>query len=464
MKTPTRKPGRQTARLIWLHRLALVAGAAVAVLAIGPSATRLNAAPRLCDDGTRPPCNTEGEEAAANRLSYPVILPENQAPAGFPTAAPWTFATITDPTTQCFTGNTGGQPVDGSFDCYYDGAQVWWLSQRTANFWKAFSIAPQSGTGSVLVTALDAGDLLESSPNLNLRKIRIEFTLYQDATLDDRFSPYIPSFDAFGEISYPFAAPCANPATGVDVGCFAALRMSGAVPGTEQSINEIQGTDFGVNTADGTMAQSSASGVLIDPTTVKTATADTADIPVHATVYSNCARLVIQQLGTAVPVWNSATGMWANAASPVVNVATYADLGVGGVYSAEINASGTAVYGYNWNATRDSNGPGDYRITFVLDGSPRCPSLNAAFGDSLTNPDGTFVVNRGEVSTTHIVPGADLSDASNVYGGLAYVDVNITKKGRKSASDTPNNGGNTPGNGPGGGGNGPGGGGNGSGG
>lgn len=31
------------------------------------------AAPRLCDDGSRPPCQDIGE-AAANNLSYPVIL------------------------------------------------------------------------------------------------------------------------------------------------------------------------------------------------------------------------------------------------------------------------------------------------------------------------------------------------------------------------------------------------------
>lgn len=425
----------------------LAAGAAVVILGLLAVTGSAGAAPRLCDDGTRPPCHKDVGEGEGNRLSYPVILPENEAPGGFPAPLAWTFATITDPASECFVGNTGGLPVDPSYDCYFDGSQVWWLSQRAANFWKAFSVAPDSGTGAVLVTAVDAGDLLESSPNLNFRRIRTEFTLYQDALRDDRFSASVPTFDVNGELAFPFPAPCNTPEAGIELGCFAAFSMSDAVPGTEQSINEIQGTDFGTNTADDTVGEASASGRLLDPALVKTANADIGALSVHATVYSNCARLVIQQLGTMAPVWNPVDGLWDNAEAPVVNVATYTDLGNGGMYSAEINASGTLIYGYNWNATRDSNGPGDYRLTFVLDGPPRCGNLNAEFGDSL---DGTYVVNRGEVATTHVIPKGDARLNGGTEGGLAYIDVNLVKKGNK--------GGGGPGGGSGGGGSGGGGG------
>lgn len=411
---------------------------ALAIVLLAPGGMGLStdaaAAPKLCDDGTRPPCNMEVPEGEGNRLSYPVILPENGAPAGFPTPTSWTFATITNPTTQCFVGSTGGLPVDPSYDCYYDGSQVWWLSQRAANFWKAFSMAPDPGTGPVVVTAVDVGDLLESSPDVNLRRIRTEVTLLQDAMLDPRFSIFVPASYPVGA---PVTPPCQIPSAGVEVGCFAAFAMSDAVPGTEQSINEIQGTDFGVNT-DGTgVGHPSASRELIDPTTVKVD--NVTGTGFHATVYSSCARLVIQQLtGTAPPEWDPVAGMWDTstglAGEPVVNVATYEDLGQG-LYSAEINAGGSLIYGYNWNATRDSSGPGTYRLTFVLDGLPYCA------GNTQFTADGTRVANPGEVATTYLVPAGDPALNGGTEGGLAYIDISIVKKGKKAISFSPPGGG-----------------------
>ena len=374
-----------------------------------------------------PPPGGEGE---GNRLSYPVILPENQAPTGFPSPLAWTFASIVNPVTECTLGAPPDPlPIPDDRLCYYDGVQVWWLSQRAENFWKAFSVAPEAATGPVVVTALDTGDLLESSPRLTIsRRIRTEFTLYQDASLDDRFSSAIPTAFpvTFDPISQTFDDPaCVKPGQGVEVGCFAAFSMSGAVRGTEQSINEIQGTDFGTNTMDGTIGYPTATGILLDPTLVKPAESDIGPIPVHATVYSNCARLVIQKLRRTRPRWNPDTGVWDGARRPVVNVATYADLGLGGTYGAEINASGTVIYGYNWNASSDNMGPGIYRLTFVLDGPPSCPNLNAEFNNPDRNPDGTYVVNRGELNTTFIVPKGSLLLRGGREGGLAYIDVAV---------------------------------------
>jgi hypothetical protein len=77
-------------------------------------------APRECDDGSRPPCNDTGE-AAANNLSYPVIWSDGVSLLAPLPQADWTFAPITDPASQCFTGNTGGLPVPDDEVCYYDG-------------------------------------------------------------------------------------------------------------------------------------------------------------------------------------------------------------------------------------------------------------------------------------------------------------------------------------------------------
>ena len=62
--------------------------------------------------------------------------------------------------------------------------------------------------------------------------------------------------------------------------------MSGAVPGTDQSINEIQGNDFGPG---GTV--NPGSQTVLDPIALK---------GYHATVYSGCARLIVQKI-TADP-------------------------------------------------------------------------------------------------------------------------------------------------------------------
>ena len=356
----------------------IVATALLAVLLIVlPLMAPAALAQRTCRDGTPPPCKPEGGEAGANNLSYPVILSDGYGPGGFPADTAWTFRTIVDLATDCTMGVLPGTPVPDNVACYYDGSQVWWLSQRQSlgNFWKTFSTADPVPASRVVVTALDWGDLLESSPRLNTRRIRTEMTLYKDATGsvdgDADFNGFIAGFPQV----YPFSAPCVDPGANAGVGCFAAFGMSDAVPGTEQSINEMQGTDFGFDTVAKAEAHATATGALVDPTLVKFASSahdidgNLASVPLplgfHATVYSRCARLVIQKINLpgAEVTWDPARhvwGPWPDVASPAVDIKAWQD-----GYSAEINASGTLIYGFNWNARLWDSGL--WRLTFVLD-------------------------------------------------------------------------------------------------
>lgn len=379
--------------------------------------------------GGKPP--PSGETAASN-VSFPVILSDNIAPNAFPQDGVWRFATVNDPTTECVDENgvTPGTAVDPNINCYYgrhvsvisetgeivfDGdTKVWWLQKRPANFWKAFSIGHNSADTKLAVSAIDIGDLLESTPSIATRLIRTEFNLLQNVPATD------PDFGAFvvSDWSAPIPSPCTIPTgAGQSVGCFAALAMSGAVPGTEQSGSEAQGTDFGGNTAGDPGTQT-----LLDPTTVRLATDELGNsIPVHALVYSHCARLVIQKI-SGVPVWNPETGQWSgpSVGEPVANVAAY-----NGTYSTEINSGGGLVYGYNWNAKTAA--VGTYRLTFVLDGNdtegPQCSATRM----TEFNPSVTKLVNVGENNAPNIVYAGDpqLGDE----GGLVYIDLALTNKG-----------------------------------
>jgi hypothetical protein len=116
-----------------MKRSALCIAVGAALLGATGFAGWVQAAPRLCDDGSRPPCRDTGE-AAANNLSYPVIWSDGVSILAPLSESEWTFATVTDPASQCFTGDTGGLPVPEDAVCYYDGtvpalSHVWWLQQ-----------------------------------------------------------------------------------------------------------------------------------------------------------------------------------------------------------------------------------------------------------------------------------------------------------------------------------------------
>lgn len=376
-----------------------------------------------------------GGESGVNNLSFPVILSDNVGPAAFPADGAWRWATITTPETECALETNTVSPVPTTILCYFGRKvtvvsetgevvftgepKVWWLQKRTQNFWKALSVG-HDVTTPLVVSAVDIGDLLESSPQIATRQIRVEFNLLQSVPAGDpELGSYLANWTGYTG-GLPLPEPCGVPTlTGQSIGCFAAFGMSGAVPATEQSGNEMQGNDFGPGPAPGLLT-----GTLtaLDPTTVRIATAATGPIPIHALVYSRCARLLIQKIGTA-PTWDETTGQWAGTgvAAPLVNLPVYTN-----ALSVEITSGGSIVYGYNWNAKTASTGT--YRLTFVLDG-------NDAVGPQCNTPlatkfelGSTQLVNLGEnnTSTTILYAGdTDLGDE----GGIAYIDLTLTTKG-----------------------------------
>ena len=361
------------------------------------------AAPRLCDDGSRPPCQDTGEETSTNNVSYPVIWSDGVSILTPLPETDWTFAPITAPASQCFMGDTGGLPVPEDAVCYYDGTvpalgHVWWLQQREANQWQAFN---PLATQTVAVTGVDWGDDLESRDNFNTRSIiRTEVVLLKNVADD--------------------------PTSEFNAADFLAFEMSGAVPGTANSPVEMHGTNYGgpENPALGTQT-------LIDPTLVRPG--------FQATMYSACARFIIQKVvgDPASLQWNPADGHWGPVSAvnnPVFNGAIYPDA-LADDYSAEINVSGTLIYGYNWNLRKTGEGAGLYRLTYVLDGGGdvggSCNThLNTYLADGTTGAPETEVVNvvTNPVATPAIVPAADPALNSDLGGGLSYIDVVINTK------------------------------------
>ena len=395
------------------------------IMLSGFSSMAAQGQPGVPGGGHKPPTG----ETGSNNLSFPVILSDNVGPAGFPADGVWRFAPITEPATECIgeDGVTPGTPVPPEHLCYYGrkvivvsetgaiefvGAEcpsadckVWWLQKRTENFWKTLSVGHDVSTP-LVVSAVDVGDLLESSPSIQARQIRVEFNLLQNV---DPTDTELGGFVGLDKCVMPeMNAP--------SVGCFAAFGMSGAVPGTEQSGNEMQGNDFGPGAGDWP-----GTGILLDPATVRLTTPDIGGI--EALVYSRCARLVIQKIA-GDPTWDETIGQWAGAGvgAPLVNIAAYSTTNP---WSVEITSGGSIVYGYNWNAKSASTGT--YRLTFVLDGNddegPVCPTQLA----TKFEPGDTMLVNVGENNPSNIIYAGD-SDLGD-EGGLAYIDLRLSTKG-----------------------------------
>jgi hypothetical protein len=374
-------------------------------------------------------------ESGVNNLSFPVILSDNVGPAAFPADGAWRWATIATPETECALETNTVSPVPTTTLCYYGrkitvvsetgeivftgDPKVWWLQKRTQNFWKALSVGHDITTP-LVVSAVDVGDLLESSPQIATRQIRVEFNLLQSVPAGDpELGSYLADWTTYTG-GLPLPTPCVVPTVaGQSIGCFAAFGMSGAVPATEQSGNEMQGNDFGPgpdpDLTTGTLT-------ALDPSAVRAATAvDGTAIPISALVYSRCARLLIQKIG-ADPTWDETTGQWAGTgvAAPLVNLPVYTN-----ALSVEITSGGSIVYGYNWNAKTASTGT--YRLTFVLDGNdavgPQCNTPLATKFES----GATQLVNIGENNPPGIIYAGDpdLGDE----GGIAYLDLTLSTKG-----------------------------------
>jgi hypothetical protein len=256
------------------------------------------------------------------------------------------------------------KPLRGDFGSpVFDGAFVtdnevdWYLQQDPENRWQAES-AVKEFPNTVDVSFIDWGDNLEAKSWPVNAKIRVETVLWK------------------------------NLGTGNTMTAYTMAWLSGA------GMDEMWGTN--------------------------TVTYETD----QATVYSHCARLTIQKIPEegADLVWNAGTGQWDGAdEAPLFNGGVWEAEDGPGYYSAEINIGGKVIYGYTWDAKKDNDGIGLYRITFSLydDASETEVELNTSF-------DGAQILREGEESETGEIPSggvAEVDEANN----LTYIDVELVK-------------------------------------
>lgn len=198
----------------------------------------------------------------------------------------------------------------------------------------------------------------------------------------------------------------------------------------------------------------------------------------QATVYSDCAQLIIQKLAVTREViddnqlafdaesgWKEGEGVTDEIVyDPIFNKSVYAAGDGPGYYNAEINVKGKVIFGYTWdvknlNDKTDPDDPlgkdpsGDYRITFNFD--DRCLT------EAGVEPNAFF-----ESGITDILPQVEgeevvLPASPDGEGGaepkidfdrnLTYVDVRILPGKTGQNSGNGKGGGNSDGNNPGGG-------------
>jgi len=156
-----------------------------------------------------------------------------------------------------------------------------------------------------------------------------------------------------------------------------------------------------------------------------------------ATIYSGCARFVIQKFDegvnpeTALVSWNPDNHQWEGEISnPFFNGSVYEGGGEGPAsgYSAEINVSGKVIYGYNWNVRKAGDGAGDYRLTFSLD-------TDVLFGCNTFFDGDTKVKPSGEESAQVSVQAEPLGGKAHILwqNNLTYIDIKIiAAKGKGS--------------------------------
>lgn len=153
----------------------------------------------------------------------------------------------------------------------------------------------------------------------------------------------------------------------------------------------------------------------------------------EATIYSATARLVIQKLTKDRDSedlsldWDATSSQWTGDANlPVVSSGVWTNLSGPTAYSAEINVQGKLIYGYNWVTRRDGGGPGDYRITFVLEPNVSGVTCNTHFDGS------TFVKVSEEETEVEVLPEAEPVATGGVAKidtdhNLTYIDVRLTE-------------------------------------
>lgn len=158
----------------------------------------------------------------------------------------------------------------------------------------------------------------------------------------------------------------------------------------------------------------------------------------EATIYSNCARLIIQKLYVPrtdprladlvwVPGegWDEPEGYPSNLInSALFNSAVHEGMDGPGYYSAEINVKGRIIYGYTWNVRRLNEGAGDYRITFSLD------AVCGSVGQNTFFTEETEIIVPLETET--LAEGGDSGGGTAVLvpeNDLTYIDIRILSRG-----------------------------------
>ncbi|SMO78637.1 hypothetical protein [Fodinibius sediminis] len=155
----------------------------------------------------------------------------------------------------------------------------------------------------------------------------------------------------------------------------------------------------------------------------------------EATVYSGTAKLVIQQLlkdrddPTLSTTWDPVNAKWTgDVGEPLFEGGVWDAVDGPGGYSAEINVQGKVIYGYNWVTRKTAAGPGDYRITFVLDSNSPV-TYNTDF------TSGTSIVPREEEEEVVVAEEPELGGGvAHVVAdnNLTYIDVRLTLKNGNS--------------------------------
>ena len=350
-----------------------------------------------------------GEEMddASNNLSFPAVtgesehdlVPEPPDPIEFKYAP----VSIADAPTECVTI----APVLDSSTCFWDDMspdgvasddEIFYLQKRPEHYWQAFTGV---ATDHLNVSHMNVGDLLESSINIKATVIRTEFFLSLDAR-DTEFASCVPSSADY------------------DVNTCQAFPMSEPVPGTEQSINEIKGTNVFAGWDQATPFHE-AGRQMSYPKDVYQIRENPEDelLEVHAMVISVCSRLIIQKLlDLGDPVWDIQNDRWANALPPQVDINAWS-----GTYKPEINASGWLIWGYNWNTKLipKNSKSGTWRLTYLLDSTCGGRTLNTFFTDD------TKLVNVGDRNIPEIITQGDFETMGDEHGhgGAVYIDVEL---------------------------------------
>jgi hypothetical protein len=255
---------------------------------------------------------------------------------------------------------------DGTYFMY--GGERWYIQGDSLNEWQAESYAAPTSRP-FIVQAIDWGDNLEARAWPHGQQVRVEVAL-----MNVLQGP-------------PDAADVANPFSS----SMWAITMRSEDP-TVQGPEEVWGTN----------------GVWYRVDT--------------AMVYTAGAQLIIQRLNKSREdpslqmVWtgNEWTG---DVGPPLFRRGVWESQDGPGGFNAEINARGRVIYGYNWPTATVGDGPGDYRITFVIRTGVQT-KLNTVFHrhSYVVTPDEHEGAGPGDGGTAQLIWQYNLS----------YIDVRVT--------------------------------------